>query len=313
MGKPRIVKVGHSTPVRHVTGKVVRSGGRIIERMEWFPYKVVFLSVLHDMEAPPDPWIERWSVTCFEDFTLRLGSQMQLMRAGLFPAITRDCRTAFTFHVLNDFLLDNVECSTTAMNYYSKLCRVTSNAFLHLVPPGIIIPPGDNIDMSDYRWKYSWVIVMSGNFKAEHMALKNTDSEFWLMDGHGYMVQKQESQGLIAVTIMQSTRQMQIGVIWHLLGLAGVPVPDMGALYHMPWWTFKRGSTANPLISILEGIHIQPEIGIWHVHGHQSECFTQYAPNFIPGVGNIDGEMMETLWSSLNIISPSMCGMSTPH
>ncbi|KAL4070350.1 hypothetical protein J3A83DRAFT_4057023, partial [Scleroderma citrinum] len=45
---------------------------------------------------------------------------------------------------------------------------------------------------------------------------------------------------------------------------------------------------ANPLISISEGIHIQPRIGIWHVHGHQSECFTQYAPNFIPGAGNVD-------------------------
>ncbi|KAL4070351.1 hypothetical protein J3A83DRAFT_4054794, partial [Scleroderma citrinum] len=137
------------------------------------------------------------------------GSQMQLLRTGLFPATTRDCRTAFTFYVLNDFLLDNVDCSTTAMNYYSKLCRVTSNAFLHLVPdryrellrlsqawrhlkllkwkgfcagacdpglgdlvlfcpaclqPGINIPPGDNIDI----WKYSQVIVMDGNFKAEH-------------------------------------------------------------------------------------------------------------------------------------------------
>ncbi|KAL4063318.1 hypothetical protein J3A83DRAFT_4106722, partial [Scleroderma citrinum] len=38
-----------------------------------------------------------------------------------------------------------------------------------------------------------------------------------------------------------------------------------------------------------------------------------YAPNFIPGVGNTDGEIMETLWSSLNIVSPSTWGMATPH
>ncbi|KAL4066773.1 hypothetical protein J3A83DRAFT_4072307, partial [Scleroderma citrinum] len=56
----------------------------------------------------------------------------------------------------------------------------------------------------------------------------------------------------------------------------------------------------NPLIFIPEEIHIQPRIGIWHVHGHQSKCLTQYAPNFIPRAGNIDEEIMETLWSSLN-------------
>ncbi|KAI5986018.1 hypothetical protein EDC04DRAFT_2534868, partial [Pisolithus marmoratus] len=56
----------------------------------------------------------------------------------------------------------------------------------------------------------------------------------------------------------------------------------------------------NPFLSILQGIKIQPGIGIWHVHGHKTECFTRYAPNFIPSSGNVDGEIMETLWSTLN-------------
>jgi len=61
-------------------------------------------------------------------------SHLQLMMAGLFPATTKSPRTAFTFQVLDDFIRDNVECGTTAMNYYSKLQRVTSNAFPHAVP-----------------------------------------------------------------------------------------------------------------------------------------------------------------------------------
>ena len=61
----------------------------------------------------------------------------------------------------------------------------------------------------------------------------------------------------------------------------------------------------HQLISLPPGLKIQPGIGIWHVHGHKLECFVRYSPNFIPGVGNMDGEIMETLWSSLNIISPS--------
>ena len=70
---------------------------------------------------------------------------------------------------------------------------------------------------------------------------------------------------------------------------------------------------SNNFISLPDGLQILPGIGIWHVHGHKSECFPQYAPNFIPGAGRVDGEIMETLWSSLNIISPSARGMATPH
>ncbi|KAG1792709.1 uncharacterized protein HD556DRAFT_1309238 [Suillus plorans] len=42
-------------------------------------------------------------------------------------------KTAFTFDVLNDFSLDNLECGTLAMNYYSKLRRMTTSVFPHLV------------------------------------------------------------------------------------------------------------------------------------------------------------------------------------
>ncbi|KIO08023.1 hypothetical protein M404DRAFT_135296, partial [Pisolithus tinctorius Marx 270] len=69
----------------------------------------------------------------------------------------------------------------------------------------------------------------------------------------------------------------------------------------------------NRYLSLPSGLQIQPSIGLWHVHGHQTECFARYAPNFILGAGQVDGEIMETLWSSLNIISPSAWGMVTAH
>ncbi|KAG2740183.1 hypothetical protein P692DRAFT_201689407, partial [Suillus brevipes Sb2] len=34
---------------------------------------------------------------------------------------------------LNDFTLDNLECGTSAMNYYSKIRCVTSSTFPHMV------------------------------------------------------------------------------------------------------------------------------------------------------------------------------------
>ncbi|KAG1866108.1 hypothetical protein F4604DRAFT_1585594 [Suillus subluteus] len=66
--------------------------------------------------------------------TSALGLDMQLFEIGLFPASFTLLKTAFTFAVLDDFLLDNLECGTSAMNYYSKLRRITSSVFPHLVP-----------------------------------------------------------------------------------------------------------------------------------------------------------------------------------
>ncbi|KAG1743982.1 uncharacterized protein EDB91DRAFT_1080812 [Suillus paluster] len=52
-----------------------------------------------------------------------------------------------------------------------------------------------------------------------------------------------------------------------------------------------------------------PRIGLWHIHGHQDSCYARYASNFIEGIGRIDGEIMETLWARLNLISPAAQGM----
>lgn len=59
---------------------------------------------------------------------------MQYMDMGLFPSSFEQVKTAFTFGVLNDFRMDNVECKTSAYNYYNKLVRLTSNEFPQSVP-----------------------------------------------------------------------------------------------------------------------------------------------------------------------------------
>lgn len=77
---------------------------------------------------------------------------------------------------------------------------------------------------------------------------------------------------------------------------------------------YLRRRVADSLhLTIPSGMEIVPGIGLWHVHGHQDKCYVRYASNFIQGAARIDGEIMETLWAPLNIISPSARGMSTPH
>ena len=52
---------------------------------------------------------------------------------------------------------------------------------------------------------------------------------------------------------------------------------------------------------------------MFHIHGHQDACFFRFATIFIKGTGIIDGEILETLWSTLNSISPSMQTASLAH
>jgi hypothetical protein len=61
------------------------------------------------------------------------------------------------------------------------------------------------------------------------------------------------------------------------------------------------------------GLTIDRAIGLFHVHNHKDECFFCYAPTFIPGSGIVAGEILESLWSSLNSISPTVRTATLPH
>jgi hypothetical protein len=70
----------------------------------------------------------RWC--CCADAPAR---DMQLMAAGLFPATFRNPKTAFTFRVLEEFHLDNLECKTTPSQFFSRLRRLTNDEFPNTV------------------------------------------------------------------------------------------------------------------------------------------------------------------------------------
>jgi hypothetical protein len=61
---------------------------------------------------------------------------LQLLDIGLYPATFKQPRTVFTFQVLDEFLIDNLECKTACFNFHNKLRRFTSAAFPHTVPVG---------------------------------------------------------------------------------------------------------------------------------------------------------------------------------
>jgi hypothetical protein len=62
-----------------------------------------------------------------------------------------------------------------------------------------------------------------------------------------------------------------------------------------------------------EGLTIEQAIDLFHVHCHKDECFFRYATTFIPGAAVVAAQILESLWSTLNTISPKLRTASLPH
>ena len=61
------------------------------------------------------------------------------------------------------------------------------------------------------------------------------------------------------------------------------------------------------------GLSVDAAIGLFHVHAHKDECFFRYATSFIPGAGITTGEILESMWSALNSISPVVRTATLAH
>ncbi|KDQ49013.1 hypothetical protein JAAARDRAFT_144073, partial [Jaapia argillacea MUCL 33604] len=75
----------------------------------------------------------------------------------------------------------------------------------------------------------------------------------------------------------------------------------------------QRFSKLPQWLDIGGALDILKGIGLFHVHGHQDSCSPRYSPNYIIGAGQVDGEIIETLWASLNLIAVSCRGMGAGH
>ena len=69
----------------------------------------------------------------------------------------------------------------------------------------------------------------------------------------------------------------------------------------------------SAFLTLLPNLKIVWGIGVFHIHAHQDACTQRYSLNCIPGVGQVDGKILETLWSSLNEISSSTRSMTSAH
>lgn len=77
------------------------------------------------------------------------------------------------------------------------------------------------------------------------------------------------------------------------------------------WRHLLQRFDKNDHLTLPDGMQFKRAIGLFHVHGHIDECFSRFAPTYIPGVGMVAGEILESLWAIINGTSDSARSMST--
>ncbi|KAI6096195.1 hypothetical protein F5141DRAFT_1067825 [Pisolithus sp. B1] len=215
----------------------------------------------------------------------------------LFPASISKPKTAFTFDVLDHFLIDALECKTSAMSFYQKLKRTGNGLVLGMMLgkiqgmedlPSSALPAPSQVLIYLQTGKFS---MTDGNFTAQHMKMNKPELDVALSDGKGYMV----SEGPYQNHLQQSLDTKE--------GLVPQLVLDMAALSPTLWWIFKKG----------RALEIVPAVGKFHLAAHKLSCFPRYSLNFVKGAGHLDGEILETLWAPFNKISPTAMSMTQAH
>ncbi|KAF8157947.1 hypothetical protein B0H34DRAFT_858828 [Crassisporium funariophilum] len=61
------------------------------------------------------------------------------------------------------------------------------------------------------------------------------------------------------------------------------------------------------------GLTIERAIDHLHVHAHKDDCFYRFITTFIPGAAICAGQILESLWSNLNAILPTVRTATLPH
>ena len=69
------------------------------------------------------------------------GRDIHLLQLGLYPLSYRRPHSAFTFHMLDDLRIDNLECKVSIYHYHKKLRRLTCPLFPPSVPVSICTWP----------------------------------------------------------------------------------------------------------------------------------------------------------------------------
>lgn len=76
---------------------------------------------------------------------------------------------------------------------------------------------------------------------------------------------------------------------------------------------FRKRVNESDSLDFPPDMVLVPAVGKWHLGAHIVECFPKYSLNFIKGAGQMDGEILETLWSTTNKVAGTTRAMGKSH
>jgi len=66
-------------------------------------------------------------------------------------------------------------------------------------------------------------------------------------------------------------------------------------------------------LEVSDSMEITSAVGKWHLAAHIAECFPKFTLNFVEGAGEVEGEILETLWSKMDEMAGMAQAMSAAH
>ncbi|KAJ7831818.1 hypothetical protein B0H14DRAFT_2592383 [Mycena olivaceomarginata] len=269
---------------------------------------------------------------------------VQLLQGQFYPATAERPSTAFTFGVLDEFAMDALECKTAGMTFLSKLRRLTDPIFPLSTPwrnlanlrragmvhdqtrkrsPGDLAlfcvscpQPGRNVSIEEVKTAtnpklYRPQVVADGNFKLDNLKMRilrtmfaSQTVKFSLWNPHGMMsmcgLLRRESSGRI-----QSRREVNMDyAISEVFRQLPDEIKEFLLIYDIScqWHLLYR-----------EDLELTAAVGKFHLGAHILECFWEFSLYFMEGAGQVDGEILETLWASLDKVVGSTQSMSRAH
>ncbi|KAI6137260.1 hypothetical protein F5141DRAFT_996728 [Pisolithus sp. B1] len=184
--------------------------------------------------------------------------------------------------------------------------------------PGINLSLQANLD----HWRYTRTVVMDGNFKAEHMHEHGCYClcMAWLFLPAfccGLSKRRKVRSTIASYTHSRMFRQLNMDYsLCNALSYNMNSIQNVICFYDINCTYMKnlqKWVDKTMLLEISPLLRIMAGIGMWHVHRHKKECYARYSPLFIKGSGWVNSEIIEILWSTLNIVSASTHTMTLPH
>ncbi|KAG1818960.1 hypothetical protein DFJ58DRAFT_850222 [Suillus subalutaceus] len=159
------------------------------------------------------------------------------------------------------------------------------------------------------------------------MTMKKPQWDISLSDRLGYMVKKREYQTHLSLAVESKERSscsnhraVNAANIsrsnLRATGVGATACARHGCFVPHSIVDFQKGEKRvahSKGLSVPENMHIIPAVGKFHLSAHKLACFARYSLNFIQGAGQVDGEILETLWAPFNKISPTARSMSQAH